>query len=289
VLFALCSTGPKFTVSALPDTSSATDMTNHSGQIVDPVDPSMSSVVAFDISKGQYTDDVQEFIADLQGAGFTVATVDISEGIPTNIKKIIVLGARGGGYLLSQYTAAEGTVLANWVSGGGELMILGDWNGFAYYTPELILPFGVTPLYNQVTDPTDYDTYNYWVIYQSDNFAAHPILAGVTATEHMSGESFEASSGAIITADSDASPSGAIVAVAKGWGSGRVAIFGDYDWVCTFNGGYGKVNNAKVAMQTIYWLNGISPPGLPEFELAIPCMTAILTALYLGISKRLKK
>lgn len=292
LLFALNSMGSKSIVSAaLPEyeTGTGTNEIGGSSQIVPPVDPSMSDVVAFDISKGQWTDDAPGFIADLQAAGFTVATVNINEGIPSNVKKIIVMGLQSNYGLLSPYTAAEGTMLANWVSEGGELMLLSDHTAFTVDTRELFKAFGVTPQNNYVTDPTDYDAVDYWVIYQSDNFATHPILTGVTATEHLCGCSLEATSGIIITTDADATPSSVPVAVALEWGSGRVAMFGDTNWVQTFENGYSKVNNAQVAMQTIYWLNERPPAGVPEFDLGIPLMTAILTALYLGISKRYKK
>jgi len=219
----------------------------------------MVDVVTFDISKGQYTDDCPDFIADLQTAGYTVATINIDQGIPTNVKVIIVVGTKANSAIDSAYTAADGTLLADWVSSGGGLMITGDWGNFGVGTEELMKAFDVTPQKNMVTDITDFDTGNFWVIYQSDNFAAHPIFAGVVATEHFAGESLATSAGAIITADADADPSGAVVAVALEWGSGRIAMFGDSNWIghyeLEYEYGYNKVDNAKVAMNTIYWLS----------------------------------
>ena len=268
LVFALVFMGPISTVRA-------------SSQIVPPVDPSMSDVVAFDISKGQWTDDVPGFITDLQAAGFTVATVDISTGIPNNVMKIIVLSSQAGHRLPSPYTAAEGTMLANWVSNGGELMINGEHSYFVPDFEELMKAFGVTPQNNYVLDETDSDWarlpwpneyHKSWVYYQSDNFAAHPILVGVTEVQFLAGCSLDAPSGAIITTDPDAVyqhptfPNIYIgipnvpVAVALQWGSGRVAMFGDTSWLVSVPLGYNQVDNAKVAMQTISWLNEEAPP-----------------------------
>lgn len=245
--------------SELSHEGTGTNIAEGASQIVPPIDPSMVNVVSFDISKGQHTDDCPQFISDMQAAGYTVATIDIDQGIPANVKVIIVVGTRANLAIDSAYNAADGTLLADWVSSGGELLITGDWGNYGVGTEELMKAFGVTPQKNMVTDNTDFDTGNFWVIYQSDNFAVHPIFAGVVASEHFAGESLATSAGAIITADADANPSGAVVAVALEWGSGRVAMFGDSNWIGHYvievEYGYNKVDNAKVAMNTIYWLS----------------------------------
>jgi hypothetical protein len=224
----------------------------------------MEDVIAFDVSKGQSTFDVSDFIDDLIAEGYTVAWwwLDGETVIPENIMKLVLLGASQGTTLWEPYSSVEGDMLEAWVDDGGELMVLTEYGGmFTYYTEEACIPFGVTPRYDMVTDPIDYDTYPYWVIYQSDNFApSHPIFTGVSAVEFQASCSLDTSSGEIIITDADANPDEEPVAVAMEYGDGRVAIFGDYDWLTNYHftdEGYSKEDNAIMAMNTIYWLNGL--------------------------------
>jgi PKD repeat protein len=246
---------------------------------IGPIQPSQSNVVAFDISRGQNPgSECSEFIADLQNAGFTVATINIeTQAIPSNLEKLIIY-PRASGLIGSLYTESEATMLEDWVSGGGELFVMCEWGDFALETQSIVNAFEVyvqtlVPL-GMVLDYDDFLDSYYYVRYQSDNFLAHPILSGVTEMIQLQGTFFlnpsapdtEYAPGTIIFADHDTNrwPSWSYItlAIAKKWESGRVAMFGDSTWLT--NAGYSLVDNTKVAMNTIRWLNGLPPTAYFE-------------------------
>lgn len=236
-------------------------------QIVDPIEPADENVIAFDISKGQSTSSFESFIDDLQSMGYTVVTIDITlDGIPDNVEKLIISSA----FYSGTYINAEAIMLEQWVDDGGELLVLAEWGpDFTENTDKICNQFGITQNSDQIIDTDDYDSVNIWVNYEGYNLDfTHPILYDVNSIVFYSGCSFDATDGVIIRTDDDgtATPSDAPAAIAKDWGIGRVAIFGDYDWISSY---YGDYDNAKIAINTIIWLNGIitPPPGAESIRL----------------------
>jgi PKD repeat protein len=238
------------------------------------INPFMSPVIAFDVSKGQTLDDFTGFIGELEALGYTVATIDLSsDGIPDNVEKLIISSMRHNLGITPAYTEAEAILLEAWVAAGGELMVLAEWGPtFTYLTEEITLQFDVTQNPDLVTDTDEYDTSNAWVIYDGYNLDhTHPIFYDVETILFLRGCSLDATEGVIMRTDDDgtATPSNAAVAVAKDWGAGRVAIFGDYNWIADYDDGYTVYDNSKLALNTIRWLNGIiaPPPGATSVRL----------------------
>jgi PKD repeat protein len=247
---------------------------------IDPIQPSQSNVVAFDISKGQDPNEQCEyFIHDLKIQGYTVATINIeTQGLPSNLEILIVYTTNPYQPLMDYYDDTEAEMLQNWVSNGGKLFILSEVSDHAIPTVRVIESFD-TPVvwgmfFAQVADSDDYYLVTPYVILRSDNFLSHPILDGVDEFIYMDGTEFALGNapvaGTIIYADDDGSlihPSPywhyVSVAVAKKWGSGRVVMFGDSTWIQDLAEGGGDsyllADNAKVAMNTIRWLNGLPP------------------------------
>jgi len=231
-------------------------------QIVPPWNPDMNNVIAFDISKGQYTSDFPDFITDLQNAGYTVTYIDIGGGIPSNIEKLVISSMTDNFLISSPYSQSEGILIESWVSNGGEVLILSDWGIFADYVYEICIPFGVDPINYAVTDSDDGGISGYAITFDGYNLHSHPILDGVSsvifdACNYLDSDDY------IITTDNDitADPQNEPVAVAKDYGQGRVAIFGDNNWLSQFGiGHYGIGDHSTMAMNTIYWLNGIIIP-----------------------------
>lgn len=218
-------------------------------------------VVGLEISRGQLPADVAGFIQDLMADGFSVGTVDLTGGsIPTCVDVLIVVGLAQNSTLSAQYTAADGTLLQSWVAGGHGLLLLGDWGPFRADTDALFQAFGYGQQgVNAVSDPTDFDTAGpatppaTWVIYQSDNFAAHPIFSGISSFELLASSYLSPTTAAIVTTDANAAPATAPVAAAFIDNAGCAVLVADSNWAT--EDGYTKENNATVARQAVSWLN----------------------------------
>jgi uncharacterized repeat protein (TIGR01451 family)/fimbrial isopeptide formation D2 family protein len=255
-----------------------------------PVDCGVMSppVVGYEVSKGQDPDDITDFINDLRANGFSVGAVNIGGGVPPPacVDVLIAQGSARGGALPIPYTAADGALLQAWAAAGHGLMISGDWGPFRAGTEALFQTYG----YSQqgpvaVSDPTDFDAAgpgNNWVMYQTDNFAAHPILNGVTSLELLASSSLAPATNAIVTTDADATPAGAPVMAAFAAGAGCVALVADSNWNGTL--GYSKAQNALVARQMAAWLNGCASLKLTKTVIPNPVLpgqilTYTLTAI----------
>jgi hypothetical protein len=230
-----------------------------SEQTVDPINEDMKNVIAFDISKGQYTSDFNDFISDLEALGYTVATIDITDDIPDNVMKLIISAAASYGYINDEYTVSEAEMLETWVhDDGGELFVLCEWGpDFTDYTKHITAEFGVTQNSDYVTDIDENLGSDFWPIFSGYNlYSSNPIFTDVTEVAFYSGCSFGESTGVIIRTDDDGSadPFDAPVAYAKDWYNGRVALYGDYDWITDF--AYNDLDHSKLAINTILWLNG---------------------------------
>lgn|GEM_PF-2360061 len=249
-------------------------------------------VVGFEVSRGQDPDDISDFINDLTANGFNVGSVDISGGVnpPPCVDVLIVYGLSQNRAIASPYTPAEGALLQAWAASGHGLMLFGDWGNFRAGTDALFQTYGYTQQGpNPVTDVTDFDAPappppNAWVIYQTDNFAGHPILNGVTSLELLAGSWLSSATDAIITTDADAVPANAPVMAAFAAGAGCVTLVTDSNWVGVAGGGYFKQNNATVARQAIQWLNGctnlkLSKVAAPNPVQAGGLLTFTLTAI----------
>jgi hypothetical protein len=155
-------------------------------------------------------------------------------------------------------------------------MVSADWGSLISGTYEIFQDFGYTPAggSSAVTDPNDFDPVggSDWVIFQSDNFAAHPILNGVVEAEFLRSTWLSPATGAIITSDPNSTPASVPVLAARASAGGCVVLSGDSDWydneVPQQNAGYFKRDNDLLARQIVAWLNGcgrapIARPGGP--------------------------
>ncbi len=230
-------------------------------------------VVAYDTTKGQSPFDVQSFLSDLTLDGFSVGT--ISGSIPACVNILIVRGISGTLALATPYTNAEAATIKSWVDAGRALMVLSDWGAFRAGTDAIFAAFGYSqggP--NALTDPNDFDPIggSDWVIYQSDNFAAHSILEGVASAELLRSSWLSQTAGAIITSDANSNPRSVPVMAAITSGAGCVVLSTDSDWLGNAlplsRAGYSKRDNALLARQAMGWLNScgrgpIARPGGP--------------------------
>jgi len=254
---------------------------NISTLAITPVDcASMSApIVGFEISRGQDPDETAAFINDLVANGFSIGSVDISGGvIPPCVDILIVQGGSHGYFLSSPYTAADGALLQTWTASGHSLLLSGEFGPFKGDTDEVFQSFGYNLQGNNaVTDPTDFDPdpaapADTWVIYQTDNFAPHPVLNGITSIELLASSWMTPNTNAIVTTDADAVPPNASVMTAFTHGSGCAVLVTDSNWNSVIGAlnGYFKENNAQLALQVVEWLSSCGTLALSKVAIPNP-------------------
>lgn len=260
--------------------------------LIPPVDCTMLSapVVGYEISGGQDPADVAGLLADLAAQGYDLGTVDIDAGpIPTCVDVLIVLGLSHNLALAASYSSSEGAMLAAWAGNGHGLMVLSDWGPYKDFTQELFLTYGYSLQGGStgfVADPTDADpagTASSWVIYQSDNFASHVALTGVTTLEFIRSAWFTPGTAALVTTDADANPANVSVAAAFPHNAGCVLLTADSNWITDYDNAYLKPDNARAARQSVAWLDGCGTLTLakaadPQIVLAGGLVSYTLTA-----------
>lgn len=259
---------------------------------LNPVDCAVMNppVIGYEISRGQDPDDMVDFFNDLTASGFSLGTVNITAGpIPSCVDILIVSGLARNMSLSSAYSAADGAMLRTWAAGGRGLMLLGDWGPFRVPIEALFQAYG----YSQqgaaaaVSDPTDFDPAGptgVFAIYQTDNFANHPILSGVASLELLASSWLSPTTNAIITTDADAVPPGAAVMAAFTDGNGCVALTTDSNWLGVFDSGYFKQQNARVGRQMIDWLAGCTTLDLSKVAVPSPVQAGGLLTYTLTVS-----
>lgn len=235
--------------------------------IDDPIDCNINSnfFVGIDTSQGQDPNDASSFLNDLESDGFEIGTFDLANGIPSCLDVIMVFGLANGNQLGSAYSASQGTTLLNWVNNGGGLMLFGEWGFLKAETEPLFQAFGYSQQGDDagvVSDPTDADPLapaivgDTWVIYQGDNFSAHPAFNGVSAIELLRSSWLNSSANTIVQTDADAVPASEPVMAAQVQGSGCLLLSADSNWVGEIDAAYQKEDNALFARQMVSWLTG---------------------------------
>ncbi|MGQ9582524.1 MAG: hypothetical protein ACUVV6_03310 [Thermoplasmatota archaeon] len=142
-----------------------------------------------------------EFARVLEGAGFTVRTLDygyyLDSAALAGVKVLVVVCSQGQdptGSIRAPYTAEELEALTDFVLNGGGLFLIGDHTTF----PPAIFPiaerFNITFAQRLLHDPTDF-VHNsttgepsdmngdVFIVFGRDNFNNHPIMRNVTRVE----------------------------------------------------------------------------------------------------------
>jgi hypothetical protein len=84
-------------------------------------------IVAFDISKNQDLSPLSTWISDLDANGFVTREVNLTQGIPNCIVKLVIEPLLSFTNCIAEnYTAAEASSVANFVSNGGGLLLVSE-------------------------------------------------------------------------------------------------------------------------------------------------------------------
>jgi hypothetical protein len=232
----------------------------------------MSNVFAFDISKGQNPIAYSIFLEEVSKMGHTLAVWNITkDGVPPPcVKKLMV---RGSAYNTGNYTMSEADAIESWVIDGGRLFLLNEWYGATQSTLNITESLGIIPETDpsEVTDTDDYiDIHPFWIILDEGNFNIHPIFGLGGKNCHVSEVRVYASGWYssdyehTIRADTDgtATPSGAHIAYALEYGSGKVFLIGDSNWLEDSMDHVLEADNLQLGINVVRWLNDM--PICPE-------------------------
>ena len=159
----------------------------------------------------------------------------------------------------SPYTAAEKQAIADFVSGGGGLMIVQDFGNAPWSAPtrEMLNLFGASDDNNTMQDPTNCFSpgqFDDVVFDYQRNFKAHPIVNGlkyfhVDAAASLSGGTAWTT---VVETDDDSTPARRPAVLASSFGAGRVVAFGDTNtWADHL---IGHLENKRFGVRCAEWL-----------------------------------
>jgi len=187
-------------------------------------DVDSGDLVAIDISKNQNTLRYSTLVGDLEANGFVVRVVDIStQGIPECVVKLMIspLDSSGTSCNIADYTAAEATLVQDWVTNGGGLYFMEENSGCGT-TPAstapissalgaTVIPSGVSGLF---VDGTHFDSNNPATLFQ-----------GVTQWQVLSASQYAVPTDGVVTTYDNGNAS----MIAKEFGNGCVVMIPNLD------------------------------------------------------------
>lgn len=195
----------------------------------------------------------------------------------------------------SAFTDLECEVIAEWVRGGGSLLLIADEAPFGSAAASLARRFNVEMSKGSTRDPANHDKESdnpAWIVYSRENklLLDHPITAGRNDAEKIgrviafSGQSLKGPDGSapfLKLSDSavavpgdeagkdakELSAAGRAQGIALRFGKGRVVVMGEADMLSALMGGpggkepmgmnYPGIDNQQLALNIMHWLSGL--------------------------------
>jgi len=146
------------------------------------------------------------------------------------------------------YPPGDVTLIANWVSAGGELVLLNEWDGCGINTDPIAVALGETMaseiLFMSFVSGTNFDPSN-----------PATVFGGVTTWTTFAGNEYGASVDAIVT--DGVFPAGDPSMIAKTFGAGCVLMAGDGNWVRDES--IGVDDNQQLALNAVNFVNECFP------------------------------
>jgi hypothetical protein len=243
------------------------------GLILDPVVcdgsiPPEDTVVAWDVSMGAQIGDHTTLVGDLQGAGFTVGTVNINEafitgqGIPPCIDMVVITSKANGTCLNVPFgydqTVFDGILPA--VQGGLRLFLLNDWmHDCGWKTAPIAHWLGAsTP--SGDTGPGSQPTFEAGSQYQSDNPSA--LFSGVASWRAYRASHYWGYDDGVVATMPDGTGDAAMIA--KPLGEGCTVMVGDSDWIQNAYIDDPGVDNRALANNVFRYLEHCGPWANPN-------------------------
>jgi hypothetical protein len=229
-------------------------------------------IVAYETSLGQSTSQFSTMIGDLQSNGYTVRWMDItSQGIPACITKMVIpsLGIDDA-CLAGSYTVPQATTIANWVSAGGELLLLNEHSDCGVPANNITTALGET----QDLVITPFEVYTSGVNYDPNNPST--LFSGVATWQSFFSDTYSNPPDEVVT-----NAAGPAVMISKQIGSGCALIVGDTNWAykdISPTVGISQNDNQQLALNTILWLNECVLPRQVAGELLSLDTSALMIA-----------
>ncbi len=208
----------------------------------------LGTIVAYDTSLGQTTATFRTMIGDLQGNGFTVRWMDLrANGIGTCVTKMVIpaIGVNDACLIGQAYTNGEATSIANWVMGGGELLLLNEHSSCGNPAASVTAAIGgeaknfVTDSAETFTDPVNYSP------------PPGTLFAGVNSWRAFLQDSYVPNISQEVT---NAAQQG--ILMTQPYGNGCYVMVSDSNWAGDiFAPGIFALDNRPLALNTILWLN----------------------------------
>ena len=155
------------------------------------------------------------------------------------------------------FSAAEKTAVVDFANAGGGLLIAGEWgpawpNGVVI---ELLNLFGASYDNVEVWDQTHFIVVPEWVVYEAQrNFLPHAALGQVAKIVLPAGSTMSGTPdwSTVVETDEDALPARRPIAMARGFGGGRVFALGDTSvW---YDHHIDKYDNRAFGVNVMEWL-----------------------------------
>ena len=200
-----------------------------------------------------YTGFWTDYKADITLRGYTFGHVTTGPVTTALLERWDVLVLRPHRY---HYTGDEKVAIQEFVNSGKSVWIVAEF-GTPYIFPatqDAMSMFDITHGNNMVTDPTNHELEEFWVVYEQDrNFGTHPILEGIDKIRLDAGATVSGPGYTILVeTDDDAVPPRQPMVIAKDHGSGRVLAIADSSFV-QFDR-YMLHDNDRFALQATEWL-----------------------------------
>ena len=236
---------------------------------VEEVDCDVDSgdIVAINTSNGLSPNGFSMLITDLEAEGFVVRTVNLSNGIPECVVKLIIAGTNNSQCVPGGFVQADIDIITAFVNNGGALALFNELS-FCSATNPIAVAFGETP--NADSFSETYTANTNW-----DPTSPATLFDGVTDWRYVAGETYQSSPDAVVTRDSPF-PGDQPVMIAKEFGQGCVLMNGDGDWIQ--NIAYGLLDNSVLGVNIFQFLNECIAPEVVGGELLPIDNTALFLA-----------
>jgi hypothetical protein len=217
-----------------------------------PVDCAVDSgdIIAWDTSKGVDPSGSSTLVSTLESNGFVVREVDIStQGIPSCIVKLVITELMANNFCITTpYSAAEGTLISNWVNSGGAVYVLSEGVGCGQGSSsqvsgalgETLIPSSIFS--NPFLPNINFNPLNPLTLFQ-----------GINSFDFIFSSTFSPSPNTVTTYDS-----GQPALLAKAFGQGCVLLSGDSSHIHDL-GIINDVDNLLFGLNAFLFLNQCFP------------------------------
>jgi len=233
-------------------------------------------IVAYDVSKNQNPAAASIMLTDLEANGFTVREVNISsQGIPSCIVKLVVnaiADVSPSQCIASGYSNAEANLIANWVSSGGELLLISENVAICDpgFTTPIVTALGATHLGDGVNQ-----VFVSGVDYNPANPAT--MWSGVNSWQVLGAREYSVPTSGVVTTYA---ASGNAAKIAKVFGQGCVVMVGNADHLVdiTVGNSINLLDHRTLALNNFLFLNECSVPAAIGGEIIPLDTTLVLVA-----------